>query len=176
MNRLAIVALVLLAPSIARADWTATPPKGWVEKLDDALVAQQKAMEEKLPNAQVTVRQWHAPDEAGVLAIQYISMPPGTDTLTIQQFVDATMKYTTKNFEAQGMKRVADTAAHDEHGQMVAQRTIAAGDGRHVTFVIRSQRNAEGGLETMTESCWVLTGSACKKVLVSAKLTKPKTP
>ncbi len=173
--RICVAAVIVLGSGIAAADVAVTPPKGWKERVDEAVQAKAKEIASQLPKGSAySMRQFYAPKDKGVLGITHTTIVPPDDTVATASFTDQSMYHSTKNLEEAGMKRIEDQPAQkDKSGQFVATRTLNDGS-RKLRMVVRVMPLPNGHVDVLTVSCWETGTNVCKKALASAKLVAPK--
>ena len=168
MSRLMWIAPLLVMSSVAYADFTVTPPKGWkVGSADEAKAIADDEMR-AFPGVQTQAKIWTAAE--GRLEVTHRTFPPFKEEMTTAQFVDALADVVTKTFVADGAKLTSKVKARTLNGQVVAERVLR-GKRTRIFIVERGLKAASGELQIMTVVCYDTAEATCKKAAASAKLT-----
>jgi hypothetical protein len=168
MSTLLWIAPLLVMSSIAHADFSVTPPKGWKAGSADEAKAIADDEMRAFPGVQSQAKIWTTAE--GRLEVTHRTFPPFDQEMTTAQFVDALADGLTRTFVGGGAKLTSKVKARTVNGQIVAERKLR-GKRTQIIIVERALKAATGELQLMTVVCYDTAETACKKVAASAVLT-----
>ena len=168
-----LVVLALLVPSVAAADWSISPPKGW-KRVTAAAEKAQVATARKNTGEQVKVeiRQWQGTlgDVERQFTGMLMVMPAGVNDESVQALADGMATATAEGLAKHGFD-VTPTPTPTVKRQGTSGRILVGRDLR-VHVQTRVARSAKGEVHLLLVQCGEPTAqSTCKQAMSTIKLS-----